>query len=107
MTCPKRSCYVSAPRWMGHHDDPPQPPPPLLPRAPLGTPLRRRVGRALALRAPRRRRRRPAARGPALPPFACRAAAAAGRPVRDPRGRLDAIFWLAANTRPGRAPPPW
>jgi transposase len=31
----------------------------------------------------------------------------AGRPVRDPRARLDAIFWLAANTRPGRAPPPW
>ncbi|HYI83482.1 MAG TPA: transposase, partial [Acetobacteraceae bacterium] len=31
----------------------------------------------------------------------------AGRPVRDPRCRLDAIFWLAANTRPGRAPPPW
>ena len=45
----------------------------------------------------------------ALSPFVFRAAAAAGpgRPVRDPRGRLDAVFWLAANTRPGRAPPPW
>jgi transposase len=31
----------------------------------------------------------------------------AGRPIRTPRTRLDAIFWLAANTRPGRAPPPW
>jgi transposase len=31
----------------------------------------------------------------------------AGRPVRDPRARLDAIFWIAANTRPGRAPPAW
>jgi transposase len=31
----------------------------------------------------------------------------AGRPVRDPRARLDAIFWLAAHTLPGRAPPPW
>jgi transposase len=29
----------------------------------------------------------------------------AGRPVRDPRGRLDAIFWLSAQ--PGRALPPW
>jgi transposase len=28
-----------------------------------------------------------------------------GRPVRDPRGRLDAIFWLAA--RPQRHLPPW
>ena len=43
----------------------------------------------------------------ALSPFVFRAAEAAGRPVRDPRGRLDAIFWLAAHTRPGRAPPPW
>jgi transposase len=31
----------------------------------------------------------------------------AGRPVRDPRGRLDAVFWLAAHTEPGHAPPPW
>ena len=31
----------------------------------------------------------------------------AGRPIRDPRARLDAIFWLAAHTLPGRAPPPW
>jgi hypothetical protein len=29
-----------------------------------------------------------------------------GRPVRDPRARLDAIFWMAAHARPGRAPPP-
>jgi transposase len=29
------------------------------------------------------------------------------RPVRDPRQRLDAIFWLAAHTRPWRAHPPW
>ncbi len=27
--------------------------------------------------------------------------------MRDPRARLDATFWMAANTRPGRAPPPW
>jgi hypothetical protein len=27
-----------------------------------------------------------------------------GRPVRDPRARLDAIFWLAAHTKAGRAP---
>ena len=40
----------------------------------------------------------------ALSPFVFRAA---GRPVRDPRGRLDYVFWIAANTRPGRAPPPW
>ena len=33
-----------------------------------------------------------------LSPFVFRSADAAGRPVRDPRGRLDAIFWLAANT---------
>ena len=44
-----------------------------------------------------------------LAPFVLRSAEAAGpgRPVRDPRGRLDAVFWLAANARPGRAPPPW
>ncbi len=42
-----------------------------------------------------------------LSPFVLRAAGAAGRPVRDPRARLDAVFWLAANTRPGTAPPPW
>jgi transposase len=30
-----------------------------------------------------------------------------GRPVRDPRARLDAVFWMAAHTRPGRAAPPW
>ncbi len=46
-----------------------------------------------------------AAQHPDAPPF--RERRRAGRPVRDPRGRLDAIFWLAANTRPGRAPPPW
>ena len=27
--------------------------------------------------------------------------------MRDPRARLDAIFWMAAHTRPWRAPPPW
>jgi transposase len=43
----------------------------------------------------------------ALAPFVHRAADAAGRPVRDPRGRLDAVFWLAAHTEPGRPPPPW
>jgi transposase len=42
-----------------------------------------------------------------LSPFVFRTADVAGRPVRDPRGRLDAIFWLAAHTLPGRAPPPW
>jgi hypothetical protein len=41
-----------------------------------------------------------------LSPFVHRAADVAGRPVRDPRGRLDAIFWLAANTRPGARPRP-
>jgi transposase len=46
-----------------------------------------------------------AARQPDAPPF--RERRRAGRPVRDPRGRLDAIFWLAAHTGPGRAPPPW
>ena len=30
-----------------------------------------------------------------------------GRLVRDPRARLDAIFWMAAHTRPWRAAPPW
>jgi transposase len=40
---------------------------------------------------------------PALPPPRRRA----GRPVRDPRARLDAAFWLAAHTLPGRPPPPW
>jgi transposase len=39
-----------------------------------------------------------------LSPFVVRAAGP-GRPVRDPRARLDAIFWLAAQ--PGRALPPW
>src|SRR5215213_334904 len=42
-----------------------------------------------------------------LSPFVFRHSAAAGRPVRDPRTRLDAIFWLAAHTLPGRAAPPW
>ena len=42
-----------------------------------------------------------------LSPFVFRAADAAGRPVRDPRARLDAVFWMAAHARPGRAPPPW
>ena len=46
-----------------------------------------------------------AAQHPDAPPF--RERRPAGRPVRDPRARLDAIFWLAANTRPWRAPPPW
>ena len=46
-----------------------------------------------------------AAQHPDAPPL--RERRPAGRPVRDPRARLDAIFWLAANTRPGRAPPPW
>ena len=41
-----------------------------------------------------------------LSPFVFRHAAA-GRPVRDPRARLGAVFWMAANTKPGRAPPPW
>ena len=43
-----------------------------------------------------------------LSPFVSRAAeaGAAGRPVRDPRGRLDAVSRLAAHSRPGRAPPP-
>ena len=45
-----------------------------------------------------------AAQHPDAPPS--RARRPAGRPVRDPRARLDAIFWLAANTRPGRAPRP-
>ena len=39
-----------------------------------------------------------------LSPFLFRAAGP-GRPVRDPRARLDAIFWLAA--RPQRHLPPW
>ena len=39
-----------------------------------------------------------------LSPFLFRHAGP-GRPVRDPRGRLDAIFWLAA--RPQRHLPPW
>ena len=39
-----------------------------------------------------------------LSPFVVRAAGS-GRPVRDPRARLDAIFWLAAQ--PQRALPPW
>ena len=43
----------------------------------------------------------------ALSPFVFRAADAARRPVRDPRARPDAVLWLAANTRLGRAPPPW
>jgi transposase len=31
-----------------------------------------------------------------------------GRPVRDPRARLDAVFWMAAHARlPGRSLPPW
>ena len=42
-----------------------------------------------------------------LSPFVFRTADVAGRPVRDPRGRLDAIFWLAAHMLPGRAPPSW
>ena len=46
-----------------------------------------------------------AAQHPDAPPFRDRRPA--GRPVRDPRARLDAIFWLAAHTEPGRAPPPW
>src|SRR5215213_7948471 len=46
-----------------------------------------------------------AAQHPDAPPV--RERRRAGRPVRDPRARLDAIFWLAAHTGPGRAPPPW
>ena len=46
-----------------------------------------------------------AAQHPDAPPFRDRRPA--GRPIRDPRARLDAIFWLAAHTLPGRAPPPW
>ena len=46
-----------------------------------------------------------AAQHPDAPPF--RERRPAGRPIRDPRSRLDAIFWLAAHTLPGRAPPPW
>ena len=45
-----------------------------------------------------------AAQHPDAPPFRDRRPA--GRPIRDPRARLDAIFWLAAHTLPGRAPPP-
>jgi transposase len=42
-----------------------------------------------------------------LAPFLFRSAGP-GRPVRDPRGRLDAVFWLAAHARrPGRSLPPW
>jgi transposase len=37
-----------------------------------------------------------------------RAAAGPGRPVRDPRGRLDAIFWMAAHLPgPGWSLAPW
>ena len=46
-----------------------------------------------------------AAQHPDAPPLRDRRPA--GRPIRDPRARLDAIFWLAAHTLPGRAPPPW
>ena len=42
-----------------------------------------------------------------LSPFVFRHSAAAGRPSATPATRLDAIFWLAAHTLPGRAPPPW
>ena len=45
--------------------------------------------------------------GQALDAPALRERRSAGRPVREPRQRLDAIFWLAAHTLPGRAPPPW
>ena len=41
-----------------------------------------------------------------LSPFVHRHAGA-GRPVRDPRARLDAVFWIAARTEAGRKPPPW
>ena len=42
-----------------------------------------------------------------LAPFVVRAAGA-GRPVRDPRGRLDAIFWMAAHLPgPGWSLAPW
>ena len=43
----------------------------------------------------------------ALAPFVLRAAGP-GRPMRDPRQRLDAVFWLAAHARlPGRSLLPW
>jgi transposase len=45
--------------------------------------------------------------GQALDAPALRERRPAGRPIREPRQRLDAIFWLAAHTLPGRAPPPW
>ncbi len=42
-----------------------------------------------------------------LVPFLFRSAGP-GRPVRDPRGRLDAIFWMAAHTPgPSWSLPPW
>ena len=41
------------------------------------------------------------------PRRASRSARGPGRPVRDPRARLDAIFWMAAHTQPWRAAPPW
>jgi transposase len=42
----------------------------------------------------------------AIFPFVFRNAEATGRSFRDPRGRLDAVFRLAAHALPGRAPPP-
>ena len=43
-----------------------------------------------------------------LSPFVVRAAAGPGRPARDPRGRLDAIFWMAAHLPgPGWSLAPW
>ena len=46
-----------------------------------------------------------AAQAPDAPVLPARRSA--GRPIRDPRARLDAVFWLAAHTRAGKAPPPW
>ena len=54
-----------------------------------------------------RRRAAEITAGQALDAPALRERRPAGRPVREPRQRLDAIFWLAAHTLPGRAPPPW